>query len=61
VALVEREAVTSPLDHAFGFELPDVRPGAASNGSCSRYATAMANVCQQMADKCGEPPLSEQN
>jgi hypothetical protein len=23
-ALVEREAVTLPLDHAFGFELPDV-------------------------------------
>jgi hypothetical protein len=22
--------------------------------------TEMANVCQQMADKCGEPPLDEQ-
>jgi hypothetical protein len=27
-ALVEREAVTSPLDHAFGFELADVGPTA---------------------------------
>jgi hypothetical protein len=27
-ALVEREAVTLPLDHAFGFELADVGPGA---------------------------------
>ena len=26
-ALVEREAVTLPLDHAFGFELADVGPG----------------------------------
>ena len=23
--------------------------------------TEIANVCQQMADKCGEPPLSEQD
>src|SRR6476661_8443340 len=27
-ALIEREAVTLPLDHAFGFELADVTPGA---------------------------------
>jgi hypothetical protein len=27
-ALVEREAVTLPLDHAFGFELADVGPAA---------------------------------
>ena len=27
-ALIEREAVTLPLDHAFGFELPDVSPAA---------------------------------
>jgi hypothetical protein len=27
-ALVEREAVTLPLDHAFGFELPNVGPAA---------------------------------
>jgi hypothetical protein len=27
-ALVEREAVTLPLNHAFGFELADVGPGA---------------------------------
>jgi hypothetical protein len=27
-ALVEREAVTLPLDHAFGFELADVSPAA---------------------------------
>jgi hypothetical protein len=27
-ALVEREAVTLPLDHAFGFELADVCPAA---------------------------------
>jgi hypothetical protein len=27
-ALIEREAVTLPLDHAFGFELPDVGPAA---------------------------------
>jgi hypothetical protein len=26
--LIEREAVTLPLDHAFGFELADVRPAA---------------------------------
>jgi hypothetical protein len=28
VALVEREAVTVPLNHAFGFELADVGAGA---------------------------------
>jgi hypothetical protein len=28
VALIEREAVTLPLDHAFGFELADVGPAA---------------------------------
>ena len=27
-ALIEREAVTLPLDHAFGFELADVGPAA---------------------------------
>jgi hypothetical protein len=27
-ALVEREAVTLPLDHAFGFELADAGPAA---------------------------------
>jgi hypothetical protein len=27
-ALMEREAVTLPLDHAFGFELPSVGPAA---------------------------------
>jgi hypothetical protein len=27
-AWVEREAVTLPLDHAFGFELADVTPAA---------------------------------
>jgi hypothetical protein len=27
-ALIEREAVTLPLDYAFGFELADVRPAA---------------------------------
>ena len=27
-ALVEREAITLPLDHAFGFELADVGPAA---------------------------------
>jgi hypothetical protein len=27
-ALVEREAVTLPLDHAFGFELADIRAAA---------------------------------
>jgi hypothetical protein len=26
-ALIEREAATLPLDHAFGFELADVGPG----------------------------------
>ena len=28
VTLIEREAVTLPLDHAFGFELADVGPAA---------------------------------
>jgi hypothetical protein len=27
-ALIKREAVTLPLDHAFGFELADVGPAA---------------------------------
>ena len=36
-ALVEREAVTLPLDHAFGFELADIGPAAIKMlGQCRR-------------------------
>ncbi|MET4475522.1 hypothetical protein [Bradyrhizobium sp. F1.13.3] len=35
-ALVEREATTLPLDHAFGFELADVGPAAIEMRQCRR-------------------------
>lgn len=49
--------------HAATTCVPDVGDrwaGAESNASCSRCCTEIANVRQQMADKHGELPLSEQ-
>jgi hypothetical protein len=33
---------------------------APSSGSCFEVRTEIANTCLEMADKTGEPPLSEQ-
>ena len=33
--------------------------GVASSGVVLEVRTEIANVCQQVADKCGEPPLGD--
>jgi hypothetical protein len=48
-ALVEREAVTLPLDHAFGFELADVRAAAIEVQRQCRPADGRSPVCDGRA------------
>ena len=71
--LVRRDAVDGLIDQISGTVLTHLsgmpargarrvvilRSGAASSGSCTR-SDEIAAICQQMADKNGEPPLEQQ-
>jgi hypothetical protein len=55
-ALVEREAVTFPLDHAFGFELADV---VREQSRCSASADALTVACFLDRDQEADLAMSD--
>jgi hypothetical protein len=58
-SLVEREAVTSPLDHAFGFELVDIGPAAIEMlRQCGRADGRVAPSCGRAFNGYGIRHLS---
>ena len=53
-ALIEREAVTLPLDHAFGFELADVGPAAIEVQRQCRRADGRGLSGSRSRDRLGD-------